>query len=102
MLPLDGSDKPVNIFNKLDLPAPLAPDTINADPRTTSKVSSPNSIRSSHSQPKLLTFNTARPLAIYVRIVRLTHSKAAMEHRVSTFFFEYGLFAAKMITILAI
>jgi serine protease SohB len=25
-----------------------------------------------------------------------------MEHRVSTFFFEYGLFAAKMITILAI
>ncbi len=56
----------------------------------------------SHSQPKLLTFNTARPLAIYTRIVRLTHSKAAMEHGVSTFFFEYGLFAAKMITVLAI
>lgn len=102
MLPLDGNDKPVNIFNKLDLPTPLAPDTINADPDATSKVSSLNSAWLSHSQPKLLTFNTARPLAIYTRIVRLTHSKAAMEHGVSTFFFEYGLFAAKMITILAI
>ena len=35
-------------------------------------------------------------------MVRLTHSKAAMEHPVNTFFIEYGLFAAKMITVLAI
>jgi serine protease SohB len=42
------------------------------------------------------------PLAIYARMVRLTHSKVPMEHLVSAFFLEYGLFAAKMITVLAV